>query len=138
MSIDVQTVIQYLDAVSAIAVTLGVFFVVFQLRQNGRLIEASNRQNETTNRQVEANLQQNKQHVILSTIDWFIDESFVRKRKTMREIVRRYQANGWKEFLESDDDYEIRSFVGLYDSTGYLAKNGIGDVAMIADGMGTW
>jgi hypothetical protein len=134
--IDLPTVIQYLNAVSAIAVTLGVFFVVFQLRQNARLIEASNKQIEVSNKQVEANLRQVRQEVILSIVERFTEDSFILKRKRIRDIVRKRAENGWKDFLESDDDYEVRGFLGLYDSTGYLAKNGIADVKMIADGMG--
>ena len=136
MPIDLTTVIQYLNAVSAVAVTLGVFFVIFQLRQNARLIESSNKQIETANRQVEANLQQNQLQVILSTIDRFTDETFLRKRKKVRDIIRKHQENSWQNFSESEDDYEVRGFLGLYDSTGYLAKNRIVDIPMIAEGMG--
>ena len=128
--------VQYLDAVSALAVILGVIFVIFQLRQNAKLIEASNKQIETSNRQVEANLQQNLQTVILSTIDRFTDESFIKKRKKVRDIIKRYQTNEWKDFLESEDDYEVRGFLGLYEATGYLAKAGIVNVEMLAEGMG--
>lgn len=136
MVVDLSTVIQYLDAVSAIAVTLGVFFVIFQLRQNAKLIEASNKQIEVANKQVEASLQQSKQDVILTMIEQFTDDSFIRKRKRIRDVVRRYSENGWKDYMESDDDFEVRGFLGLYDSAGYLAKNGIADVRMLADGMG--
>lgn len=41
-SVDVATVAAVLNGVSAVAVVLGVVFVVFQLQQNNRLIEASN------------------------------------------------------------------------------------------------
>jgi hypothetical protein len=75
-----------------IAVTVGVVFLVFQLRQDAKLIEASNRQIETSNRQVEANIQQNKQQVVLSTIDRFTDEAFSRKRKKVRDIIRKHEA----------------------------------------------
>jgi hypothetical protein len=66
MSFDISTLVQYLDAVSAAAVIAGAVFVVLQLRQNARLIEASNKQLETANRQVEASKQQNRQQAILS------------------------------------------------------------------------
>jgi hypothetical protein len=136
LAIDLSTVIQYLNAVSALAVTAGVFFVIFQLRQNAKLIEASNKQIETANRQVEASVRQTQQELILSIIDRFTDDSFIRKRKRVRDIVKKHQENGWKDFLESDDDYEVRGFLGLYDSTGYLAKNGMADIRMLTDGMG--
>jgi hypothetical protein len=108
LSFDLSSVIQVLNAVSAWAVIAGVIFVVFQLRQNARLIEASNRQLETANRQVEASIQQNKLQAMLSTIERFTDESFNMRRKKVREIVKREQENGWKAFSQSEDDFQIR------------------------------
>lgn len=136
MPLEISTLIQYLNAISATAVIIGVVFVVFQLRQNAKLIEASNRQIETANKQVEASIQQNKQQVILTTIDRFSNEDFDQKRKRVRDIVKKYQSNDWKEYFESEDDYLVRGFIALYDSTGYLGKKGIVDVKMIQEGMG--
>ncbi len=122
---------------SALAVTLGVFFVIFQLRQNAKLIEASNKQIETSNKQVEANLQQN-----LQTGDSLHDRSVHRRivHPEEKESAGHHQEDirqtDWKEFLESDDDYEVRGFLGLYEATGFLAKAGIANVEMLADGMG--
>jgi hypothetical protein len=136
LALDPAIIIQYLNAVSAIAITVGVLFVVFQLRQNAKLIEASNKQIQAANRQVEVGLQQNKQTVILSTIDRFTDESFIRKRKKIRDVIRKYREDRWKDFFESVDDFEVRGFLNLYDATGYLVKNGILDIGLISDGMG--
>jgi len=136
LPLDLTTLIQYLSALSSLAVTLGVIFVVFQLRQNAKLIEGSNRQIETANRQVEASIQQNRQQVILSTVDRFTDESFIHKRKKVRDIVKKYEANGWKDFLESEDDYEVKGFLGLYESTAFLARIEIVDVKLLVQGMG--
>jgi hypothetical protein len=137
MSFDVVSLIQILNAVSAIAVVVGVVFVVFQLRQNARLIEASNRQIETANRQVEANIQQNKLQVVLSTIERFTDESFNLRRKKIRDIVKKSMVNDWKDFIESEDDYVIRGFISLYETTAYLVRMGITDIKTVAEGMGT-
>ena len=136
MPLDLSTLIQYLDAVSAVAVIFGVVFVVFQLRQNAKLIEASNKQLETSNRQVEASNQQNRQQVILSTIDRFTDETFIRKRKRAPEIIKKYEAKGWSEFAGSDEDYELGGFLALFETLGFLAKKGIVDVKEIQEGMG--
>ena len=136
MPFDLSALVQDLDVLSATAVIAGVIFVVFQLRQNAKLIEASDRQIETANMQVEAIIQQNRQQVILSTVDRFTDDAFNEKRKRVREIVKKYDANNWKGYLESEDDYEVRGFIAHYESTGYLAKIGIVDVKMMQEAMG--
>lgn len=136
MAFDLTSFLQLLNGVSATAVVIGVIFVVFQLRQNARLIEASNRQIETSNRQVEANIQQNKQQVILSTIDRFTSESFNLRRRKIREIVKKHQSSDWNEFLESEDDYLIRGFLSLFETTAYLVKIEIADVKTVSEGMG--
>lgn len=112
-------------------------FVVFQLRQNARLIEASNRQIETANRQVETSIQQNKQQAILSTIERFTEESFNLRRRKVRESIRKNQENEWKTFPESEDDYMIRGFLSLYETTAYLVKAEFADVKTVAEGMGS-
>lgn len=136
MAFDISTLVQDLDALSATAVIAGVVFVVFQLRQNAKLIAASDRQIETANRQVEASIQQNKQQVILSMVDRFTDDAFNLKRKKVREIIKKYQANNWEGYIESTEDYEVRGFIGNYESTGYLAKVGIVHVKMMQEAMG--
>lgn len=136
MSLDYTSIIQFLNVISACAIIAGVFFVVFQLRQNARLIKAANRQIETANRQVETSIQQNKQQAILSTIERFTDESFNMRRRKVREIIRKHQENAWKDFPESEEDYVIRGFLSLYETTAYLVKTGIADVRTVAEGMG--
>ena len=61
-------------------VLLGVVFVVFQFRQNARLIKASNEQ-------VKASILQNKSSVATSVVERFTDDSFTVRRKTMRDII---------------------------------------------------
>jgi hypothetical protein len=136
LSFDISFLVQDLDAVSSLAVITGVIFVVFQLRQNAKLIEASERELDTANRHVEAIIQQNKQQVILSVVDRFTDEAFIQMRKKVRETVKKYRLTDWEGYLESSDDYEVRGFLGHYDSTGYLAKVEIVDAKMVQEGMG--
>ena len=137
MFFDYTSLTQFLNAVSACAVIAGVVFVVFQLRQNAKLIESSNRQLETANRQVEASIQQNRQQAILSTIERFTDESFNVRRRKAREIIKKHQGSSWKEFSESEEDFLVRGFLGLYETTAYLVKAGIADIKMVAEGMGS-
>ena len=136
MALDITAVVQFLNAICALAVIAGVVFVVFQLRQNARLIEASYKQNETATKQVEASMQQNKLQVILSTMERFSNEEFDRKRKKVRDTVKKYQDKDWTEYSESEDDYLVRGFIALYDTTAYLGKMGIVEVKLIQEGMG--
>jgi hypothetical protein len=136
LSFDISLLVQDLDALSALAVIAGVIFVIFQLRQNAKLIEASDRQIDTANRQVEASIQQNRQQVILSVVDRFTNDAFNVKRKKVREIAKKYEANNWEGYLESADDYDVRGFIAHYESTGYLARIKIVDAKMMQEAMG--
>ncbi len=121
--------VQFLNAVSAVAVLLGVVFVVFQLRQNGRLIDASNRQ-------VLASIQQNKSNVAFGILERFTSDSFTVRRKTVRDIVRKYTANKWLGFLETSDDFEVRAFGSYYEFSAYLARTKIIDLELLQDVLG--
>jgi hypothetical protein len=136
LALDLSGLIQVLSAISSLAVIAGVVFVVFQLRQNAKLIEASNRQLELSNRQVEASIQQNRQQVLLSLVDHFTDDTYNFRRRTVREIMRKYSGNGWKDYLESNDDFEVRALLNQYESTGFLAKSGAVDVETLREGLG--
>jgi hypothetical protein len=136
LALDLSELIQVLSAMSSLAVIAGVVFVVFQLRQNAKLIEASNRQLEISNRQVEASIQQNRQQVLLSLVDRYTTDAYNFRRRTVREIIRKYSGSGWKDYLESNDDFEVRALLNQYESTGFLAKSGIVDVKTLREGLG--
>jgi hypothetical protein len=69
-------------------------------------------------------------------VDRFTDESISLKRKRVREIVRKYEANNWEGFHDSDDEYDVRGFIIHYESAGYLARSKIVDVKTIQKTMG--
>jgi hypothetical protein len=129
MSVDLSGVVQGLNAVSSIAVIAGVGFVVFQLRQNKKLIEVSNKQ-------VEANLLQAKSDIALGIVERFTDDSFTTKRKTMRDIIKKYGATKWEGFDESTDDFELRAFGSYYDFVAYFAKQGIVELRTLQEVLG--
>jgi hypothetical protein len=129
MSVDLSGLAQGLNAVSSLAVIAGVGFVIFQLRQNKKLIEVSNKQ-------VEANLLQAKSDIALGIVERFTDDSFTTKRKTMRDIIKKYSANKWEGFEESGDDFELRAFGSYYDFVAYFAKQGIVDLHSLQDVLG--
>ena len=66
MAVDFSQVALTLSAVSSVAVVAGAVFVVFQLRQNAKLINAT--------------IQETKAGIAFSMVERIIDDSFVRRR----------------------------------------------------------
>lgn len=112
-------VITVLSAVSSIAVISGAAFIVLQLRQNARILQA--------------NLRQQRSDVAISLIERITDESFPRRRTRMHEVVRRFAATDWEEAFESPDDFEIRNFAYLYELIGVMGKHGLIDLDILTD-----
>ena len=127
--VELADLVQVLNAISAVAVLLGVVFVVFQLRQNARLIKASNQQ-------VQASILQNKSSVATSVVERFTDDSFTIRRTTVRDIVKKYQDVNWEGFAESAEDFEVRAFGSYYEFTAYLARENIIDIRLIQNVLG--
>lgn len=127
--VELADLVQVLNAVSAVAVLLGVAFVVFQLRQNARLIKASNQQ-------VQASILQNKSSVATSVVERFTDDSFTTRRKTVRDIIKKFQDVNWEGFMDSAEDFEVRAFGSYYDFTAYLARENIIDVRLVQNVLG--
>ena len=104
----------------------------FNLDRNWKLIEVSNKQ-------VEANLLQAKSDIalgIVGIVERFTDDSFTTKRKTMRDIIKKYSANKWEGFEESSDDFDLRAFGSYYDFVAYFAKRGIVELRTLEDVLG--
>ncbi len=117
--VSLTDVLTVLGASSSIAVILGAIFIVFQMRQNARLIEAT--------------LRENRANVAVSMLERITDESFPRRRKRMFDIVERFKATGWKDAFESEDDLEVRNFAYLYELMGLLVENGLVDLELVLD-----
>ena len=122
--VELADIVLVLNAISAIAVLLGLVFVVFQLRQNARLIKASNEQ-------VQASILQNKSSVATSVVERFTDDSFTVRRKTVRDIIRKYGVSNWEGYSDSAEDFEVRAFGSYYEFTAYLAREGIIDMQLV-------
>ncbi len=117
--VSLSDVVTVLSASSSIAVILGAIFIVLQMRQNARLIEAT--------------LKENRANVAISMLERITDESFPRRRKRMFEIVERFKATGWKDAFESEEDLEVRNFAYLYELMGLLVENGLVDLELVLD-----
>ncbi len=117
--VTLSDVVTVLSASSSIAIILGAIFVVFQMRQNAKLIEAT--------------LKEERSNVALSLLERITDESFPRRRKRMFEILARFQATNWADAFESEEDLEVRNFAYLYELIGLMVENGLVDLELVLD-----
>jgi hypothetical protein len=114
--VDLSTVISYLSALSSVAVVLGAIFIVFQLRQNARLIKTANFDT--------------KAEMSFSVLEKITEESFARRRKNMHDAVKKYSQINWEGFDDTLEDFEARNFGYIYELIGELVKEGIIDLTV--------
>jgi hypothetical protein len=114
---DFSSVVTYLSAISSIAVILGAIFVIFQLRQNSKLIELQVRQNRSS--------------IALALLDKITDESFASRRMKMYESIKKAVATNWEGFDGSLEDHESRNFGYIYELIGQLARAGVVDLQLL-------
>jgi hypothetical protein len=114
--VDFSAVISYLSALSSVAVVLGAIFVVFQLRQNARLIKTANFDT--------------KAEMSFSVLEKITEESFARRRKNMHDAIKKYSQINWDGFDDSLEDFEARNFGYIYELIGELVKEGIIDLTI--------
>jgi hypothetical protein len=111
MAVDLSQVALTLSGVSSVAVIAGAVFVVFQLRQNGRLINAT--------------IQETKSGIAFSMVERIIDDSFVRRRKNVYDSMKKYGEKNWEGFIGTMDDFEARNYAYMFELFGQLVKDGI-------------
>ena len=114
--VDVNTIISYLSALSSVAVVLGAIFVIFQLRQNAKLINTANFET--------------KSNISFSVLEKLTEESFARRRKSMHDVVHKYSQMNWEGFDDSLEDFEARNFGYIYELIGELVREGIIDATI--------
>lgn len=117
--VTLSDIVTVLSASSSIAVILGAIFIVFQMRQNAKLIEAT--------------LREERSNVALSLLERITEESFPRRRKRMFDILQRFQATNWADAFESEEDLEVRNFAYLYELIGLMVENGLVDLELVLD-----
>ena len=114
--VDLGFLVSDLSAISSIAVILGAVFVVFQLRQNARLIKTANFET--------------KANISFSVLEKITEESFARRRKSMHDAVKKYSQINWEGFDDTLEDYEARNFGYIYELIGELVREGIIDLTI--------
>jgi hypothetical protein len=100
-----------------VAVVAGAIFVVFQLRQNAKLINAT--------------IQESKSSIAFSMLEKIIDDSFVRRRKNVYDSVKKYGERNWEGFIGTMDDFEARNYAYMFELFGQLVKDGIVDLQTV-------
>ena len=111
--VDLSFLVADLSAISSVSVILGAVFVIFQLRQNARLIKTANFET--------------KANISFSVLEIVTEESFARRRKSMHDAIKKYSQNNWEGFDDSLEDFEARNFGYIYELIGELVREGIID-----------
>ncbi len=114
--VDLSWLISFLSAISSIAIILGAVFVIFQLRQNAKLIKTANFET--------------KSNMSFSVLEKITEESFARRRKNMHDAVKKYSQISWEGFDDSLEDFEARNFGYIYELIGELVREGIIDLTI--------
>ncbi|MFZ0829877.1 MAG: hypothetical protein WAN40_01925 [Thermoplasmata archaeon] len=117
MGLDISEITFILGAISSVAVVAGAFFIVLQLRQNAKLIQAT--------------LEQNRNDAAFSILERLTAESTARRRKQLRDVAEHRSKNGWEGYYGSLEDFEIRSFAYQYELIGQFVREGIVDVDLV-------
>jgi len=121
LALDLQSFINFLSAISSIAIILGAIFVVFQLRQNARLIEINSRET--------------RSNISFSLLEKITDESFAVRRKKMHDVIKKHVDGNWSDFDDSLDDYEARNFAYIYELIGQLTRDNIVDRRVVLNAL---
>jgi len=119
LGLDLAGLVTLLGAISSIAVIAGAGFIVVQLRQNANLLKASARQE--------------KKQAAFSMLEKLTHESFASRRGNFYQIIRKYKERDWKDFDDSPEDFEVRSFAYSYELYGQLVRDGTIDFPLIAN-----
>lgn len=117
MALDISQITFILSAISSVAVVAGAFFIVLQLRQNAKLIQAT--------------LEQNRNEAAFNILDRLTHEGTARRRKQLRDVSLGRVQSGWDGFFGSLEDYEIRSFAYEYELIGQFVREGIVDLGLV-------
>jgi hypothetical protein len=117
MGFTVSDITFILSAISSAAVIAGAVFIVFQLRQNAKLIQAT--------------LTQNRNDAAFNILDRLTQEGNARRRKQLHDVSASRSQTGWEGYYGSLEDFEIRGFAYQYELIGQFVQEGIVDLDLI-------
>ena len=117
MALSIPEITFILSAISSAAVIAGAFFIVLQLRQNAKLIQAT--------------LAQNRNDAAFSILERLTQESWARRRKQLHDVSSQRKAGNWEGYFGTLEDFEVRNFAYQYELIGQFVREGIIDLDLI-------
>jgi hypothetical protein len=84
---------------------------------------------------IEATIRETRANASIALLEKITDESFARRRKAMRDAVKKYAALNWVGFDDTLEDYEARNFAYTYELNGQLAREGVIDLDMVRNAL---
>ncbi len=117
MALSVPEITFILSAISSAAVIAGAFFIVLQLRQNARLIEAT--------------LAQNRNDAAFNILERLTQDTWARRRKQLHDVSAQRKSGDWEGYFGTLEDFEVRNFAYQYELIGQFVREGIIDLDLI-------
>jgi hypothetical protein len=123
---------------SSIAVIIGAIFIVFQIRQNNRLIQAANEQAKAASAQAKLSTEQLKQNNELANMDLIMrlyEFANTAEFQSAWMTVQTTKINSMQEFekLPKSDQLSFYQVAALFESLGVLVERGLVKVEVIDD-----
>lgn len=123
---------------SSVAIILGAVFVVYQIRQDDKLIQASIRQADANADQAKATLQQLTQNSDIATMDLVMRiYEFADSMEVQRSYITVLEANvaSFEDYEKLPDDRRLAFFQisSLFESLGFLVEKGYVDLETVDD-----
>ena len=119
--VSLSDIVTILSPSSSVVLILGAIFIVFQMHQNARFIEAT--------------LKQGRAAVAVSRLERITEEAFPRRRKRMFEILERFQATNLADAFESEEDLEVRDLACLDELVEFLVGDRLVDLELVPDAL---
>jgi hypothetical protein len=135
---DIASILPDIQLLSSIAVILGAIFVIFQLRQNNRLISASAEQARAAVAQAKVSNDQLKQENELANMDMIMrlyEFANGAEFQTSWVTVLTTKIDSFQEFLKlpRNDQIAFYQVAALFESLGVLVERGLVDLEIVED-----
>ena len=123
---------------SSIAIILGAVFVVYQIRQDDKMLQASIRQADANAEQAKATLQQLNQNSDLATMDMIMRiYSFADSMEVQSSFVTvlRSKISSFEDFERLPEEKQLAFFqiASLFESLGFLVEKGFVKAEIVDD-----
>ncbi len=138
LQIDFGAIVTDTSLLSSIAIILGAVFVVYQIRQDEKLIQASIRQADANADQARATLQQLAQNSDLATMDLVMR---IYEFADSMEVTRSYvsvlssEIGSFEDFERLPEEKQLAFFqiASLFESLGFLVEKGYVKAEIVDD-----